>query len=108
MSDPTEWTKLLHNHPIFSLPENLKASTSSALNPLELSTTTLPNFTNGDGHTPSGRRQVMLLKDTDLIVASGKELRISAFGDLKLSQSVRKTYKVCLNHCPIERRNQVA
>lgn len=45
----------------------------------------------------------MLLKDTDLIVASGKELRISAFGDLKLSQSVRKTYKVCLNHYSIDK-----
>lgn len=93
MSDTDEWTKLLHDHPIFSPPKEI-----DPLNPLELSTKTLPNFTTPDPQrdvpTPSGRRQVMILKDADIIVAAGKEVRMSSFGDLKLSGSMRKSYKV--------------
>jgi nucleoporin NUP82 len=37
----------------------------------------------------------MILKDADFIVAVGKEIRMSSFGDLKLSRSTRKSYKVC-------------
>jgi len=96
MSDTDEWTKLLHGHPIFSLPKEI-----DKLNPLELSTKTLPHFTTPDPQreapTPSGRRQVMILKDADVIVAAGREVRMSSFGDLKLSRSLRKAYKVSLN-----------
>ncbi|PPQ66758.1 hypothetical protein CVT24_008715 [Panaeolus cyanescens] len=92
-----EWTASLRDHPIFSLPESLGSSTRGPLNPLELSTNTLPKFIekdpNVDSPIPSGRRQTMVLKDADLIVAAGKEIRMSPFGDLKLSQSARKSYK---------------
>ncbi len=98
MSDNEEWAALLKNHPIFDLPKAYDVPTKFH-NSLELSTNTLQNFTReapDEGTlTPSGRRQVMLLKDADLIVAVGKEIRISSFGDLKLSRSIRRTYKVC-------------
>ncbi|KDR83564.1 hypothetical protein GALMADRAFT_219385 [Galerina marginata CBS 339.88] len=93
MSDNDEWTELLRDHPIFSLPKSVNGSQ----NALELSTNTLPVFTSLDPvegrPVPPGRRQVMTLKDADLIVAAGKEIRMSSFGDLKLSHSVRKSYK---------------
>lgn len=97
MPENDEWSNLLQDHPIFSLPKLVK--TPKSLNPLELSTNTLPNFTdvetNGNFPSPSGRRNVMILKDADIIVAAGNEIRMSSFGDLKLSRSARKTYKVC-------------
>lgn len=68
-----DWSAILNDHPIFTLPKainNLIHAESS----LELSTNTLPSFTNTDRHedgpTPSGRRQVMILKNEDLIVAA--------------------------------------
>ena len=98
MSDNEEWAALLQNHPIFDLPKSYDVPTKFH-NSLELSTNTLQNFTReapDEGTlTPSGRRQVMILKDADLIVAVGKEIRISSFGDLKLSRSIRRSYKVC-------------
>jgi nucleoporin NUP82 len=98
MAATDEWTNVLRDHPIFSLPNSLNGPLSSSLDFLELSTTTLPKFNNvnpeDDAVTPSGRRQVMILKDADLILAAGKEIRISCVGDLKLTHSVRKSYKV--------------
>ncbi|KAF8974369.1 hypothetical protein BDZ97DRAFT_1900053 [Flammula alnicola] len=97
MSDNEEWSELLHDHPIFSLLKSNDDSHPKSKNLLELSTNSLPDFINvdpqEDAPTPSGRRQVMLLKDSELIVAAGKEIRMSSFGDLKLSRSVRKSYK---------------
>lgn len=97
MSDNEEWAALLQNHPIFDLPKAYDVATKFHKS-LELSTNTLPNFTKealDEGTlTPAGRRQVMILKDADLIVAVGKEIRISSFGDLKLSRSIRRSYKV--------------
>ena len=98
MSATDGWTNVLRDHPIFSLPKSLNGPLSSSLDILELSTTTLPKFNSvsptDDELTPSGRRQVMILKDADLILAAGKEIRISSVGDLKLSHSVRQSYKV--------------
>ncbi|KAG6812953.1 hypothetical protein H0H93_013567, partial [Arthromyces matolae] len=96
MSLGKDWSSLLAGHPIFTLPKPLNGSLEQSTSSLELSTRSLPNFTNGDtsdASIPSGRRQVMALKDADLIVAAGNEVRISALGDAKLSQSTRQTYK---------------
>lgn len=98
MSATDEWTNVLRDHPIFALPKSFNGPLLTSPDILELSTTTLSKFNNvnpkEDEMTPSGRRQVMILKDADLILAAGKEIRISSVGDLKLSQSVRKSYKV--------------
>ncbi|KAG6833726.1 hypothetical protein H0H87_001158 [Tephrocybe sp. NHM501043] len=92
-----DWSKLLAGHPIFSLPKSFSGPSAHPISSLELSSNTLPSFTsidpNVDALTPSGRRQVIVLKDADLIVASGHEVRITSLSDAKLSQSTRQTYK---------------
>ncbi|KAG5637461.1 hypothetical protein H0H81_004478 [Sphagnurus paluster] len=97
MSDPDhDWGKVLNGHPIFSLPKTFDRP-ERVQDSLELSSNTLPKFTQldpeEDGPTPSGRRQVMVLKDADLIVAAGREVRMTSLGDAKLSRSTRQTYK---------------
>lgn len=96
-------SSVLNNHPIFSLPKSFSGPVAQAETSLELSTSTLPRFTNfstsEDGPTPSGRRQVMVLKESDLIVAAGKELRMSHLGDTRLPKDTPKSYKVRLEVC---------
>ncbi|KAF7985224.1 hypothetical protein HWV62_7864 [Athelia sp. TMB] len=97
MSCDDDWSAVLSDHPIFSLPKAI-SNLTHAESSLELSTNTLPSFTRTDqsenGPTPSGRRQVMLLKNEDLIVAAGKELRMSCLGDSRLGNNAKKTFKV--------------
>ncbi|KAJ3991757.1 hypothetical protein F5050DRAFT_1812174 [Lentinula boryana] len=85
---------LLNSHPIFSTPS--KTFISSYDTSLELSTNTLPSFksTNISDNGSSGRQQVMVLRDTDLILAAGKELRITSLADSKVNQSHTKSYKI--------------
>ena len=92
MADVEDWSRLLQDHPIFS-PSNQNKS-----NLLELSTLSLRDSDNVEssntGSPTFGRRQTMILKDADFIVAADKEIRMSSFGDIKLSRSTRKSYKV--------------
>jgi len=95
-----DWSAVLKGHPIFSLPKSVaSAPAGDADTSLELSSNTLPKFKQldptQDEVTPSGRRQTMLLKDADLIVAAGREVRMTSLGDAKLARSVRRPYKVC-------------
>jgi nucleoporin NUP82 len=88
-----DWSAVLKGHPIFST-----AGTGPS-QPLELSTSSLPDFTQSDplkhdSSFPSGRHQAMVLKDADLIVAVGKEIRATSLGDAKLSKAGPKSYKV--------------
>jgi nucleoporin NUP82 len=87
-----DWSSVLKGHPIFSLPTDTKQSQQ-----LELSTSSLPHFTQLEpshgSPSPSGRRQVMVLKDADLIVAVGKEIRVTSLGDAKLGRGMSKSYK---------------
>lgn len=98
MNGDEDWNKRLQDHPIFNLPTAFSGPVARSRSSLELSTSTLPSFTHldstDDGATPSGRRQVMVLKDAELIVAAGKEIRMMSLGDLKLSQRTKNTYKV--------------
>ncbi|KAJ7591256.1 hypothetical protein C8J56DRAFT_1136358 [Mycena floridula] len=75
----------LQDHPIFS-------SSSS----LELSTATLSRFTQSspteDAHNLSGRLQVMVLKDSDLLVACGQEIRMASVSESRKSE--KQSYKV--------------
>ncbi|KIK96958.1 hypothetical protein PAXRUDRAFT_137283 [Paxillus rubicundulus Ve08.2h10] len=99
-----DWTAILDGHPVFDLPENYAPGSGQPLSEraLELSTTTLPKSTQDtwpvNEYLLSGRRQMMALKDTDLIVAVGTEIRITSLGDTKLGRSTRKSYKVL--HAP--------
>ncbi|KAJ3550617.1 hypothetical protein NMY22_g347 [Coprinellus aureogranulatus] len=96
MDGDDDWNRLLKDHPIFSPKRKLPDFTQDSLT-LELSSNTLPKFLQADPRhddpTPSGRRQTMVLKDADLVVAVGKELRIASLGDIKLGRSARKSYK---------------
>jgi hypothetical protein len=87
-----DWSSMLKGHPIFSLPMDTRPSQQ-----LELSTNSLPDFTRLEPHSdppsPSGRRQTMILKDADLIVAVGKEVRVTSLGDAKLGRGKSKSYK---------------
>ena len=93
-----DWSSVLDDHPIFSLPKSINGAAGYPETSLELSTNTLPSFTTVDPRedtpTPSGRRQVMILKNEDLIVAAGQELRITSLGDFKMGRSPKKSYKV--------------
>lgn len=88
-----DWSSVLKGHPIFSPPTDTGSSQQ-----LELSTNSLPDFTRrepyNDTSSPSGRRQTMVLKDADLIVAVGKEIRMTSLGDAKLGRGKSKSYKV--------------
>ena len=99
-----EWSSILQGHPIFSLPDVYAEADKS----LELSRTSLAQFLKeadeGTGQEeedgkdtppiPLGRRQVMCMRDSDMIVACGKELRITSLGDAKSSVGSSRTYKV--------------
>ena len=78
-SDGDDWSSLLKGHPIFS-----SSSDTNQLQQAELY---------NDSSLPSGRRQVMVLKDADLIVAVGKELRMTSLGDAKFGRGKSKSYK---------------
>ncbi|KAJ3778424.1 hypothetical protein FB446DRAFT_714174 [Lentinula raphanica] len=84
----------LGSHPIFSTPS--KSLIPSYDTSLELSTNTLSSFmpTNITDNGSSCRRQVMVLRDTDLILASGRELRITSLAESKVRQSHTKSYKI--------------
>ncbi|KAG6832947.1 hypothetical protein H0H92_004831 [Tricholoma furcatifolium] len=101
MTAEHDWTTLLSGHPIFSLPKAFSGPLALSTTSLELSTNSLSSFTDVDPATdtlaPSGRRRVMVLKDADLLVAAGNEVRITALGDAKLGRSTRQTYKISLN-----------
>ena len=95
MNGDEDWNKLLQDHPIFTLPTALSGPVARSQSSLELSTSTLPSYSHtDDSATPSGRRQVMVLKDAELIVAAGKEIRMTSLGAVKLSQRTKNTYKV--------------
>ncbi|KAH9973089.1 hypothetical protein BGW80DRAFT_1437399 [Lactifluus volemus] len=88
-----DWSSLLKAHPIFS-----SSTDTTQSQKLELSTNSLPDFTqlepSHDSPLPSRRRQVMVLKDADLIVAIGTEIRVTSLADPKRGRATSKSYKV--------------
>ncbi|KAG7097129.1 hypothetical protein E1B28_004507 [Marasmius oreades] len=86
----------LTQHPIFSVSQSLDSSTQDE-SLLELSTSSFPLFiqsnTSSKDTQPLGRRRVMVLRDTDLVVATGKELRMASLGDAKANNNSTKSYK---------------
>ncbi|KAH8106097.1 nuclear pore component-domain-containing protein [Cristinia sonorae] len=98
MDTDEDWSSLLQGHPILSLPKSVSSPVGKGKSILELSHNTLPDFTSSDPEsdepTPSGRRQVMVIKDSDLILAAGSEIRIASLGDAKLHRNGGQTHKV--------------
>ena len=83
-----DWNSILESHPILALPKSVSSPAGKGKSILELSHNTLPDFTNldpdNDEATPSGRRHVMVIKDSDVILAAGSEIRITSLGEAKL------------------------
>ena len=93
---PPNWESVLNGHPIFNPSsgdgddkDSWKADSTS----LELSISSLSNVMR-DGGAPSGRRQVMLIKDADLIVAVGKQVRMTSLTESQLSTTGEQSFKV--------------
>lgn len=109
MDHEQDWNVFLGDHPVFGLPKSVSGPAGKGVLSLELSVRSLPDFTDKDtavdGPTPSGRRQVMVIKDSDLIVAAGSEIRITSLADSKSSPQLggsgsgAKSYKVCMSPC---------
>jgi hypothetical protein len=103
MEGDEDWNAFLQDHPIFTTSKAKGALSSKDELSLELSLSTLSDFSNAelrtDDPTPSGRRQVMVIKDYDIILAIGKEIRMTSLGDAKYTRNSQgfdqKTYKVC-------------
>lgn len=90
-----DWSAILDEHPIFTLPNSIGGPAGQLEESLELSTNTLrKSLLEEDGLSLSGRRQVMALKDSDLIVAAGCELRITSLSNSKLGRNTNKSFKV--------------
>lgn len=93
-----DWHALLDAHPIFQLPADSQPGRGK---PLDLSASALTASAQDShlehGYVLSGRRQVMALKDADLIVAAGSELRMTSLWDSKLGRGTSRSYKVCRN-----------
>ncbi|THH33582.1 hypothetical protein EUX98_g536 [Antrodiella citrinella] len=49
---------------------------------------------NNDQAAPSGRRQVVVINDSDIIVAAGSEIRIASLGDAKLHRGAGQSHKI--------------
>lgn len=97
-----DWHTLLDAHPIFHFPAHFHSQRGRGEpvteQSLELSTNTLSTISQDSqsehGYVLSGRRQLMALKDADLIVAAGSELRMTSLWDTKLGRDTGKSYKV--------------
>ncbi|KAI0774406.1 hypothetical protein C8Q74DRAFT_832825 [Fomes fomentarius] len=99
MSSEEDWDELLKSHPVFSLPKGVSRPSGKGEASLHLSLSSLPDFVDldpvDDKPTPSGRRQAIAIKDADLIVAVGSEIRITPLGDSKGARGPsQKSYKI--------------
>ncbi|KAF8450379.1 hypothetical protein L210DRAFT_956699 [Boletus edulis BED1] len=78
-----DWHTLLDAHPIFHHPAHSQPGRDKSVTERSEHDYVLP-----------GRRQLMALKDADLIVAVGSELRMTSLWDTKLGRETGKSYKV--------------
>lgn len=83
-----DWGSILNAHPIFA-PDGDGTS-------LELSVNSLTRLSK-DEQSPGGRRQIMLIKDADLVVAIGKSIRMTSLTDSRLNANSKQSYKVCFH-----------
>lgn len=98
---PQKWESVLNGHPIFDPSASSgddgdfkkAGDTSLELSIISLSKSKSSNVFQDRG-TPSGRRRTMLIKDADLIVAVGKQLRMTSLTESQLSPAGEQTFKV--------------
>ena len=93
---PPNWESVLNGHPIFNSSSGSgddKDLWKTDNTSLELSISSLSNVAQDSG-APSGRRQVMLVKDADLIVAVGKQVRMASLTESQSSTTGEQSFKV--------------
>jgi len=93
---PPNWESVLNGHPIFNPSSGSgddKDSWKVDSTSLELSISSLSNVIQDSG-AQSGRKQVMLVKDTDLIVTVGKQVRMTSLTESQFSTTGEQTFKV--------------
>lgn len=95
------WESVLNGHPIFNPSADSggdKSSRKADDASLELSINSLLKSKSSnevqDGGILGGRRRTMLIKDADLIVAVGKQVRMTLLTDSPLSATEEQTFKV--------------
>ena len=98
MDHDQDWDSFLDGHPVLDIPRTEDASVEVELTVKNVRDREV-NTANNDGPAPSGRRQVMVIKDSDLIVAAGSEIRIASLArggvaDASPGASEGKSYKV--------------
>lgn len=97
-TNPHNWESVLNGHPIFDPSIGDDDDKNSCKADLELSISSLSKFNSSDaiqdGGIPNGRRRTMLIKDADLIVAIGKQVRMTSLTESQLSTTGEQTFKV--------------
>ena len=96
-SNPHNWESVLNGHPIFDPSTGSSGDKNSCKADLELSISSLSKFKPDaiqDGGIPNGRRRTMLIKDADLIVAIGKQVRMTSLTESQLSTAGEQNFKV--------------
>lgn len=95
------WATFLDNHPIFTLAkpgdtDQAKAGSSLALSSsLQLSASSLSAFAKADDpNATTGRRKAMVIRNSDLIVALGSEIRMTSLADAQPGVEASKWYQV--------------
>jgi len=105
-NNPYNWESVLNGHPIFDPSSGGSGDKNSWKvddRSLELSVNSLSKFKSSndvqDGGITNGRRRTMLIKDADLIVAVGKQVRMTSLTESQPSTAGEKTFKVRLSVC---------
>ena len=100
-TNPHSWESVLNGHPIFdpsSGGSSDKVSWKADEPSFELSINSLskPKLSDAtqDGGVQNGRRRTMIIKDADLIVAVGKQVRMTSLTESQLSAAGEQTFKV--------------
>ena len=100
-TNPHNWEPVLNGHPIFD-PSSGGSDDKNSWNTdgpsLELSISSLSQFkpsdTIQDGGISGGRRRTMLIKDADLIVAVGNQVRMMSLTEPQPNTARERTFKV--------------
>ena len=96
MASKDNWGAFLDGHPIFSMSRPELEALNLSINSLrESRNVPPPRVSNTSG--VSRRRQLMCMKDLDLILAVDSEKRMASLGNSKASEGSRKSYRVCLS-----------
>ena len=107
MDNEQDWDAFLDGHPVFGPQKDAEGKDSV---PLELSLENLaellPTCSSKNPSVPSGRRQLMAIKDSDIIIAAGSEIRMASLIEGRVasaSVSGDRAYKVSIIPSCLER-----